>query len=390
MGFFDFLKREKENRNKSPVPYTEAFNLYGGNGALESSLEMMGLIDFIGGLIGSLTIKVMEKKDEAEERITDGMSYLLDIAPCERMTRMEWMKKLVKEIYLEGRCYVYPQEKDGYLYKLKILEKSTLKDGVLFYVEDGQIKQVDEEKCLKFAFYSFDVARLMKEKLQNIKTAMELKKYFLKTAFKPNLQMILDGAMTTTETTKIAQELAQSIEESRDNNRPYIVPRDSLELVEMEKLTYSNLGVESAVDNEKLAIANAIGVPPFLLGVGNYNAEEYNAFIKCYLLPKLKMIEQTLSLIFYSPFRYVKFSTKSLYQFGLEEQTSLVNKGLSMGYITGNEAREFLGFERVNQEELDEFRILENYIPLDMAGEQKKLKDSSQVTSEKAGKEEKE
>ena len=41
------------------------------------------------------------------------------------------------------------------------------------------------------------------------------------------------------------------------------------------------------------------------------------------------------------------------------------------GFVTGNEVRDRIGMSPVDG--LDEFRILENYIPYDMSGLQKKL-----------------
>lgn len=372
MGIFNFLK--KNNRSLEVPSFDKWKSTLSGGADIENSLELMGIIDFIGGLIGSLTIKVWEKKDGKEERIEDGLAYLLDIAPFEDMTRIEWMKLLVKRIFLDGKAYIYPHRKKELITKLEVLPKPYLKGDRLFYTQGGETKSVLKEECLSFSFYGFEIHNLLKEKIKNIQQTAKLKRHFFEGAFNPNFLIKVDMAFQTMFDEKTRKEIIEQIEKSRLENQSVVIPSGEMELEALPSLNYESLGITTALNSEKIAMANALGVPPFLFGVGNYNADEYNAFVKTFLLPKIKVIEQGLSRLFYSPSRFVKFSVKSLYQFDLEEQASLVNNGISLGYITGNEAREFLGFERKDDPELDKFKMLENYIPIADSGNQKKLK----------------
>ena len=68
---------------------------------------------------------------------------------------------------------------------------------------------------------------------------------------------------------------------------------------------------------------------------------------------------------------YLKFNVLSLMDWDIKT-ISAVFGGLSdKGIVTGNEVRDRLGMSHL--EGLDELRILENYIPSNMIGLQKKL-----------------
>ena len=68
---------------------------------------------------------------------------------------------------------------------------------------------------------------------------------------------------------------------------------------------------------------------------------------------------------------YLRLNHLSLLDWDIETIYK-VFAGLSdKGIVTGNEVRDRLGMEQL--EGLDELRILENYIPSDMIGAQKKL-----------------
>ena len=80
--------------------------------------------------------------------------------------------------------------------------------------------------------------------------------------------------------------------------------------------------------------------------------------------------EMTKKLIL-SPKWYVKFNVLSLMDWDLNTLYTVFGGLSDKGIVTGNEVRDRIGMSPLDG--LDELRILENFIPANMIGDQKKL-----------------
>ena len=72
-----------------------------------------------------------------------------------------------------------------------------------------------------------------------------------------------------------------------------------------------------------------------------------------------------------SPRWYVKGNIWALLDWDLSTITQVFTAMGDRGWVTGNEARDRINLEP--REGLDELKVLENYIPADMSGNQSKL-----------------
>ncbi|MGF2525889.1 phage portal protein, partial [Ralstonia pseudosolanacearum] len=118
--------------------------------------------------------------------------------------------------------------------------------------------------------------------------------------------------------------------------------------------------------------ASILGIPAFVLGVGDYNKDAWNNFVQNTIRPIAIGIQQELTKkLILSPKWYVKFNVLSLMDWDLNTIYQVFGGLSDKGIVTGNEVRDRIGMSPLDG--LDELRILENYIPSDMIGNQKKL-----------------
>ena len=80
--------------------------------------------------------------------------------------------------------------------------------------------------------------------------------------------------------------------------------------------------------------------------------------------------QETTQKLLENPKRYYKISRRRLYDYDLKTLIDIDNSMADRGYLNGDEVREDAERDPIG---LTERRVLENYIPIDMSGNQKKL-----------------
>ena len=165
--------------------------------------------------------------------------------------------------------------------------------------------------------------------------------------------------------------------ETNEAGEPWLLPSEQFEVQQVKPLTLSDLALADFVKLDKKTVASILGIPPFILGVGDFERDTWNNFISSKIMPIAETIEQEFTKkLTYRQEWFFKFNPRSLYNYNITDLAAVADDQYVRGIMTGNEVRNWIGMSPL--EGLDNLIILENYIPRGMIGEQNKLKGGEQ------------
>lgn len=379
-------KREVDRKSPIGVWLTDSETLCcPGYTSLDQNPEIMTACKKIAELIGSLTIHLMANTEMGDKRIINELSRKIDIEPEMHMTRSTWMQSIVMNelLYGKGNSVVIPHTYNGAIVNLEPISASRVGFEPIGYRDykvlvDG--KAHDPDNVLHFVFNP-DKTYLWKGRgvttnlltvAENLKQAAATEKGFMESKWKPSVIVKVDSLIDEFSSPDGRQKLLDDYVKSSNVGEPWLIPAEQFQVEQVRPLSLADLAIADTVQLDKRTVASIIGVPAFLLGVGEYNKEEWNNFIQSTIRTLVLGINQELTKkLIISPKMYLRLNHLSLLDWDIETIYK-VFAGLSdKGIVTGNEVRDRLGMEQL--EGLDELRILENYIPSDMIGAQKKL-----------------
>lgn len=346
--------------------------------------EIVSAVDTIARLIGSMTIHLMENTNDGDVRIKDELARKVDINPNTYMTRTNFIQWIVKNLFLDGQgnVVVWPKTSRGILRDLVPIPPAL----TAFIPDDWGYRvllagrEYDPDEVLHFVlnpntYYpwkgdGFQI--VLKNVANNLKQAADTEKGFMSSKWKPSIIVKVDALTQEFASPEGRQKLLDSYIATQEPGTPWLIPAENFSVETVKPLTLSDLALADMVSLDKKTVASIMGVPSFVLGVGDFKRDEWNNFVSTRIMPLARMIEQEMTKkLLYSPARFFRFSTRSLYNYDLKDMAQIADDQYVRGIFSGNEVRDWLGMSPIPG--LNDRVILENYIPAGMIGDQKKL-----------------
>lgn len=347
--------------------------------------EICAAVDRIASLIGSMTIYLMQNTDGGDVRVKNGLSRVVDIEPNEYMGRSNFIQWIVKTMLLDGRgnAVVLPKTRKGLLKRLDPIPSafvSFVEYGERSYKISISGKEYDPKDVLHFAinpdsYYpwkgtGYNVA--LADVANNLKQAAFTENGFMQSEWKPSLIVKVDAMIDEFSSPEGRAKLLDEFASSNKAGEPWLIPAEQFSVEQVRPLTLSDLALADFVKLDKTTVATILGVPPFVLGVGEFKRDEWNNFISSRIMPVAQILEQEFSRkLLYSPDFFFRFNVRSLYNYSLEETIKAGAEMVDRMAMTRNEWRSWIGLPPSGG--MDELLALENYIPVDRLGDQKKL-----------------
>lgn len=358
-----------------------------GYTSLDHDPTILTACQAIASLVGLVSWHIMENTESGDRRIVNELSRKIDIDPNSYVTRADFYESIAMNmlLYGDGNAIVRPHTENGYLRDLEVVPMdrvSFMPDNVLgygYWIYIDGIKY-DPRDLLHFRLHpdknypwkGNGIRVAIKDIAGNLKQAAHTEKAFMSSEYKPPLIVKVQAMGEEFQTPAGRKNIAQDYLKTSGNGEPWIIPAGEMDVTSVKPLTLADLAISDTVKLNKETAAAIVGVPSFLVGIGDFKKDEFNNFIQTTVRSIVNKIQQTMTKgVLLSPNWYIKGNVWALLDWDLQQITSVFTAMGDRGWVTGNEARDRINLEP--REGLDELKVLENYIPASMSGNQSKL-----------------
>lgn len=359
-----------------------------GYASMLDSPDVAAAVGAVADVVSSATIHLMRNTADGDVREKSELSRFMDIHPYSLGTRKTFVSWIVLTLLTagDGNAFVLPVTRDGYLEDLVPMPGAfavgTGDESSYTVSWRGRVFSPDQvlhfvyRPSIRRPWMGRGVRIQLKDVLKNLRQAAATTNAFLSNNWKPSVIVKVDALADEFSSPSGRQKLLDQYIKGQKAGEPWVIPADLMDVIQVKPLSLADLAISSNVELDKRSVAAAIGVPPFLIGVGEYDQDSYNNFIRKTVIPIATGIQQELTKkLLLSPDLYFKFSARKLYAYSLTELAQVGDDQFVRGIMSGNEVRDWLDLSP--KKGLDELVILENYIPKGMIGDQKKLKEGA-------------
>lgn len=358
--------------------------------------EVMMCVNAYADLISSMTIHLMRNTEDGDVRVKNELSRKLDINPCSYMTRSTFISTIVEALLTTGNQVTIPVYEGGYLRELIPVPPSMVsmrgtRNGYTISING---RDVDPETVLHFAWrpdpeqpwQGRGVNVSLRDIVKGLRQADSTRQALLRSPA-PSIIVKVGGLMQDFQSAEGRQKLRDQYIDASDNGQPWIIPADAFEVDKVQPLTLADLAINESMELDKRAAAAIFGVTPYTVGIGAYSKEEHNNFVSTRVRAIAEIIQQEMTKkLLISPDMYWRFNSRSLMAYSLSETITAGQSMVEHMAMDRNEWRDWIGLPP--DPRMRELLALENYIPAEKLGEQKKLnggEDSGKTDGDAAG-----
>lgn len=356
-----------------------------GYTSLAHNPEICAAVDTVARLVGSMTIHLMENTGGGDVRVRNELSRKVDINPNQYMTRSAFVQWIVRTMLLEGdgNAVVYPYTRGGILHDLQPVPPALVSyqpDGAWGYRVLIAGEPYRPEQVLHFAenpdsfhpWLGTGCRVALSDVANNLKQAAATQKGFLSSKWKPSLIVKVDALTEEFASPEGRRKLLENYIDTTQAGEPWMIPADQFQVEQVKPLTLSDLALDAMVTLDKRTVAAVLGIPPFVLGVGEFDRDAWNNFINTTVMALARTIEQELTKkLLLSPNWFFRFNSWSLYSYSINELVSAGAEMVDRMALRRNEWRGWLNLPP--DPDMNELLALENYVPADRLGDQAKL-----------------
>lgn len=380
MGFFDKLKR----RSSSPVGLwltSPGVITPIGYHSLMDAPEITAAVWKVAGLISSVTLRTYRNTPDGDARVRDELAKKVDISPWSLGTRTTFIDWIVQTMLVKGEAFALPSTYGGLLHDISPMPEARAQlkpngkpyevvwNGIAF--DQNEVLHYRLHADLRYPWKGASPHVVLQQVVDSIMQTSATKQAYMSSEYKPPLIVAVNSDSDLSDAGK-REAFVKRYMKRKSPDEPMIIPADLMNVVQAKPLSLTDLAIKDGIELDKKTVASILDIPAFVLGVGSFNKDEYDNWIRSRLIPICKIIEQeNTKKLLVSPERYFKFSTLRLYSYGIDMLADIGRENYKAGLMIGNEVRDWL--ELPPLEGLNELVMLENYIPSNKIGDQKKL-----------------
>ena len=352
---------------------------------LADSPEVMSGVNTIARLVGSMTLHLRQATEHGDVRVQNELSAVADINPNRLMTRSNLMQWIVRTLYLEGNgnCIVLPVTDRGRLRELLPVPAAyTALIATSLYDYRVMIngREFSPENVLHFvlnpgSFYPWrgeGYTVTLTGVANALKQSAATSTAFMSSKWKPSIIVKVDALADEFSSKAGRKKLLEEYVESAEAGDPWLLPAESFQVESVKPLTLSDLALADFVKLDRQTVATILGIPSFVLGVGEFKRDEWNNFVSTTIMPLAQIIEQEMTRkLVIQPDLFFRFNSRSLLNYSMDELIKAGAEMVDRMAMRRNEWRDWMGLEW--DPEMEELLALENYIPADRLGDQNKL-----------------